>query len=1000
MSTRQPSRRILLTSLIICCGTVFGQEVPLYVKKTTPYETYVAAMQQVGRLGPWHVAGPFDPKGPSPVVPGAVSFDRVPRDPSENAFPWRQCPVDLDYHTYRPWAYQGDEARKYVTSLFSAKADRPVRVYFCRFVSAPVAQKHNRRLDVGHRTQFTVYLNGKVILAESAKCVVGFGIDLRPGENELLVQMDVAPPYDPRLIFNCDTLQSKRQAAITLEQRIVGDFKDLPPLVLAEFCQLQRQIAEHREEARERRALLTSQVLRPDALIRDNDRDPLDIVLRRTRALLADLNRRPGTPDLSGQRARLAEIERARSSVSPAEKLWWDLFVEACTLRRRIALQNPLLDFKRIVFLKRHRSSYGHMCGQYYGFTAKPGGSVWVLDDPFSDRPQARDLLADAVVQNGRLKCKQLRAGAFLSLELSFDAKTLFFAWTQCATRNWEWTPDSTYHIFKASADGSGVTQMTDGAWNDFDPCLLPNGRIVFISERRGGFGRCHGDPMPTYTLHSMAGDGSDIVPLSYHVTNEWHPSVDHNGKLVYSRWDYVDRDNELQSFWTTYPDGRDPRSYHANYPVIREARPWIELAIRAVQGSRRYSAVASAHHGCEFGSLVLIDTAVRDDNAMAQVRRITPDVPFPEAEGSVFAWQFAAFGTPWPLSEDYYLCALAPNGPYGQQKGLYLIDSFGNRELIYADPAIECVDPIPLRPHQRPPIIPSMTRHALADRDGPVSMTGTIAVTNVYESDFDWPKGTKIAALRIVQVFPKTTPKALEPVIGAAHESLARGVVGTVPVEPDGSAHFEVRAGIPIYFQALDERGLAVQSMRSVTYVHPGERLICQGCHEDKWTAPRLVGRPAPMALRRPPSPIQPDAGGSWPLSYPRLVQPVLDRNCVQCHTERRTYGLSGRLSGTQPKSESFNLLAGRVWFCSGGNGGIQGPQNRGGGSRSIAGQIGARASSLFALLEKGHYDVKLSPEDLRRLTLWMDCNANFYGVYHELERQARGELVLPILE
>jgi hypothetical protein len=128
--------------------------------------------------------------------------------------------------------------------------------------------------------------------------------------------------------------------------------------------------------------------------------------------------------------------------------------------------------------------------------------------------------------------------------------------------------------------------------------------------------------------------------------------------------------------------------------------------------------------------------------------------------------------------------------------------------------------------------------------------------------------------------------------------------------------------------------------------------------------------------------------------------VQPVLDRNCVQCHTERRTYGLSGRLSGTQPKSESFNLLAGRVWFCSGGNGGIQGPQNRGGGSRSIAGQIGARASSLFALLEKGHYDVKLSPEDLRRLTLWMDCNANFYGVYHELERQARGELVLPILE
>jgi len=45
------------------------------------------------------------------------------------------------------------------------------------------------------------------------------------------------------------------------------------------------------------------------------------------------------------------------------------------------------------------------------------------------------------------------------------------------------------------------------------------------------------------------------------------------------------------------------------------------------------------------------------------------------------------------------------------------------------------------------------------------------------------------------------------------------RVAIIAVPVEADGSAYFEAPVGKPIYFQALDGQGMAVQSMRSVTW-------------------------------------------------------------------------------------------------------------------------------------------------------------------------------------
>ena len=757
------------------------------------------------------------------------------------------------------------------------------------------------------------------------------------------------------------------------------------------------------------------------SLIAASDRDPTDVVVRRTRALLQHITQLPGCGGLSGLASELEEVEGKARSVGITEpEAGYALYLDACRLRRRIAFANPLLDFDRLLFLTKHRPHRGdsHMVDQYYGFNARPGGSLYVLERPWSEQPEARDLLADIAVQNDRLKGSTLRDGVFNTLELDFDGKTIAFAYSECGpvpeTPDWStqppkwnpnvpqfkkrdyyyWSRERTYNLFKADLRMSGdagpqltnLRLLTDSSYNEFDPCFLPNGRIVFMSERRGGFLRCGGNrPNPTFTLHSMERDGSDIVMLSYHETQEWNPSVDNDGMIAYTRWDYVDRDNDgAHHIWLCFPDGRDPRAFHGNYPEVRESRPWMELGIRAVPGSHKYVAVAAPHHGYAYGSLVLIDQRIEDDGAMSQVRRITPEALFPESEQAPglphkkgkHRPRGEFYGTPWPLSEAFHLCVYD-----SRQKhyGIYLVDAFGNRELIWRDPEVACLDPIPLRARRRPPVIPAKTTQHLADKLPGKPDTATVAVVNIYESDLDWPEGSQVKSLRVIQLYDKTTWHLDDPEVGVGNESLVRGVLGEVPVEKDGSAYFEAPTGMPIYFQALDERGMAIQSMRSATYVHPGEMLTCIGCHESKHEAPNPRST-QPLAMRRAPSKLQPPFAKANPICFPELIQPILDRNCVACHqknADKKAPAL-GSQAAKHGWSQSYVNLAPKLWGLSGGNGIIV--KN---GMRSVPGKVGARVSGLWQMLEKGHHDVALSEEDMRKVTTWIDLNSNFYGDY-----------------
>jgi cytochrome c553 len=227
---------------------------------------------------------------------------------------------------------------------------------------------------------------------------------------------------------------------------------------------------------------------------------------------------------------------------------------------------------------------------------------------------------------------------------------------------------------------------------------------------------------------------------------------------------------------------------------------------------------------------------------------------------------------------------------------------------------------------------------------------------------------------------------------------------LGVVPVEADGSVFCEAPVGKPIYFQLLDEKGFAVQSMRSVTYVHPGEQMRCVGCHEDKWKSPSNTARP--IALGRAPSKIvQEVKSGAVPFNFLRLVKrPVFDKKCVSCHEKHTPKGKNKKAPDMSYASLArpdllFTLHGTHFQF----RGGDQCLHCLGiGGSRTTPGRFGAQASGFMASLKKDyHKDVKLSADELRRITLWLDLNANEICWISDdaaiVDAQKRGEIVWP---
>jgi len=655
-------------------------------------------------------------------------------------------------------------------------------------------------------------------------------------------------------------------------------------------------------------------------------------------------------------------------------------------------MKNPLVTSNRIVFMKRRRficQMLHEYLGYFYDYGDIEGGGVYVLEEP------GRSLKVHDLI-NGRMP-----RGNYTTLALSFDARTIYFAFAERASEKPDYYSSQRrcFHIYAMDADGANLRRLTDGPNDDFDPCPLPDGGVAFMSTRRGGFGRCHNpwEPLPSYTLHRMDASGGAVQTLSFHETNEWHPSVLADGRIVYCRWDYVDRSAaNYHGLWASNPDGTNPSTLFGNYTQRINAcyQP------HSIPGTNRIIFVAGAHHADVGGSLVIVDPAREKldpqtgQDRFEAIEVLTPEVCFPEAPG----WPGSYFHGPWPLCENYFLVAfsfdpLPGMGPKVEKDtitGLYYLDRFGNMELLYRDADISCMYPIPLVRRSAPPQIPSTLEANLGDE-------GEFILADVKQSLFSLPASREIRRLRIFQVLPKTTTHvANKPRLGYANAESARMMLGTVPVEPDGSAYFRAPARKPLYFQAVDEAGRAVQTMRSITYLQPGERRSCLGCHEPRGTTP--ASRPA-TALQRPPSTIEPGPDGTHPFSYPRLVQPVLDRHCVRCH-DGQTGDLKSRLLLTGEAagtfSRSYESLKPYVRWYEWGGSTITEFVTR-------PGRIGADESPLPKVLQDSNHagHVALPQEDRLRLYIWLDGNASFYGVYEQEQQVAQqsGQAVPPPL-
>lgn len=658
---------------------------------------------------------------------------------------------------------------------------------------------------------------------------------------------------------------------------------------------------------------------------------------------------------------------------------------------RRMALANPLLNFDEILFAKRAPTLLPHVSDQYYGWFSQGGGGLYILSGYKEDNPRLRCLTSD------------WESGSFLRPCLSYEGKRVLFAYAKYYPHVAEipdklnklaLPEDAFYHLFEMDIDGTGVRQLTHGYYDDFDARYLPSGDIVFLSTRKGAalqvgkqsagatskaalpdsFVRCGGDnhrPVAVYTLHAMDHDGGDMRAISAFENFEWTPSVGNDGRIFYARWDYIDRYNaDFMSLWSTNPDGTNAQLVYGNYT----AKPQCIFEARSIPGSQKMVFTATAHHSITGGSLVLLDRQ-QGTEYDRPITRLTPEVCFPETEGDPASY----YANPWPLSEEHYLVSWADTAlpPHAYMKpgdprnpsnaaGLYLYDAFGNLNLLYRDPQLSSFDAIPLQPRNRP--------HAYPDRvDWAEAQEGRFLLQDVYQGISGVPRGA-IKRLRIVGVTPKVQPKMNMPSLGISKEDPGKFVLGTVPVEEDGSAYFRVPSGVPVFLQALDDQGLTVQTMRSLTYVQPGQTLSCIGCHESRETAPASARPPA--AARREASRITPGPPGSWPLRFDELVQPVLDKVCVECHTANGPEKARGFLLTADTSYD--NLIA---------YGGMDLHHLAYEKARSEVGDSPARNSKLLATLAGGvgHEDLKLDAESMERLATWMDTYAQRLGSFSD---------------
>jgi hypothetical protein len=361
----------------------------------------------------------------------------------------------------------------------------------------------------------------------------------------------------------------------------------------------------------------------------------------------------------------------------------------------------------------------------------------------------------------------------------------------------------------------------------------------------------------------------------------------------------------------------------------------------------------------------------------------------------------------PYPLNEKEFIVSYSPSGNRDFMN-LYCMDIDGKRELLVADRALSCTQAVPLAPRKVPALRPSSVDYR--------KTTGTYYIKDVYTGPGlkDVPRGTarklRVVALefRAAGIGWNTSQGDGGVALSSTPVSIGNGswdvkiILGDAKIHEDGSALFTVPAKTPVYFQILDENGCAIQTMRSWSTLQPGETFSCLGCHESKNSAPMTEGKTT-MAMKAGAQNLEPFYGPPRGFSFPKEIQPILDRNCVKCHKgespdlpfsltshenideQSKRKWSDSYMALTQAKKNAGSIAPGDVSFS-----GWPGRVVNWAGTQSPPEMLppyfaGAAKSKLIAMLAKGHKKVKLSTEDLEKIAAWIDLYVPYCGDYTE---------------
>lgn len=649
--------------------------------------------------------------------------------------------------------------------------------------------------------------------------------------------------------------------------------------------------------------------------------------------------------------------------------------------KREALLANPLLDFDRILLVKRpvakarasHKSKTKRRYGPLFGLPSLNSHTADTIPQPGTGWDDTIEVLYDLRAEPTMKTIYDPEQRRIVSdMDLHFDGKRIMFS---SGNERDEW------NLYEFTEDNDDVIQLTPTNTTDidyFDSCYMPNGKIVTTSTAGYQGLPCEGGSKPMACLYLLDPRTKNIRQLAFEQDSDWCPTVLPDGRLMYLRWEYTDAPHYFtRILFTCNPDGTAQMQHYGSNSYF----PNAFFYARPIPGfPTQVIGVAGGHHGVpRCGRLLILDTAVSKFEADGVVQEIPGygKKVEPVIIDRLVDDVLPLFLNPYPLSNRYHLVSMKKK--LDSLWGIYLVDVFDNMVLLKEVEGSALFEPIPYRPTPVPPVIP--------DRIDPSSKTATVFLGDVHYGPGlkGVPRG-KVKSLRLFTYHYGFIGTGGHASVGMESSWDIKRILGTVPVEKDGSALFTIPANMPVSLQPLDEKGRAVQIMRSWLVGMPGETVSCNGCHENPSDAPPPRRT---IAAARAPSAIQPWYGPARPFSFALEVQPVLDKYCLGCHNGKpREDGkeIPNFTAQEVPEDRYIPYMKDDSYMALQEYAKRPGPESD--YHLTTPMEYHVQTSELFQMLEKGHHNVKLDEEAWSRLATWVDLNAPHRGSWYPSPR------------